>query len=74
MNNMRFVICYKNSDIWRPVKDDNNDFIIEKILRNSKTELELAKLKCNLKIIDKWYYFVEKYKTKQIEPILDKND
>ncbi|APE75190.1 hypothetical protein SCITRI_001313 [Spiroplasma citri] len=67
-------MCYKNKDIWRPEKDDNNDFINEEILSNSKTELKLARLKCNLKIIDKWYYFVEKYKTKQIEPILDKND
>ncbi|WP_277947238.1 hypothetical protein [Spiroplasma citri] len=22
---MRFVMCYKNKDIWRPTKDDNNN-------------------------------------------------
>ncbi|MBH8623540.1 hypothetical protein [Spiroplasma sp. hyd1] len=71
---MRFVMCYKIGNGWKPIKDDNNNFIIEKILNNSKTELKISKLKCNLKIIDNWFYFVEKYKTKEIEPILDKNN
>lgn len=67
-------MCYKIVDNWKPIKDDNNNFIIEKVLNNSKTELNIANLKCNLEIIDNWFYFVEKYKTKDIEPILDKND
>ncbi|MBW3059464.1 hypothetical protein D6D54_08470 [Spiroplasma poulsonii] len=71
---MRFVMCYKIADCWKTIKDDNNNFIIEKVLNNRKTYLKIARLKCNLKIIDNWFYFVEKYKTKEIEPILDKND
>lgn len=67
-------MCYKIVDNWKPIKDDNNNFIIEKVLNNSKTELKIANLKCNLEIIDNWFYYVEKYKTKDIEPILDKND
>ena len=67
-------MCYKTTDGRKPIKDNNNNFIIEKVLNNNKTELKIAKLKCNLKIVDKLFYFVEKYKTKEIEQILNKND
>ena len=73
-NYMRFVMCYKTADGWKPIKDNNNNFIIEKVLNNSKTELKIAQLKCNLEIVDNWFSFVEKYKTKEIETILDKNE
>lgn len=54
---MRFVMCYKTGNGWKTIKDSNNNFIIEKILNNSQTELKISKLKCNLKIIDNCFSF-----------------